>query len=68
MLWWRAVSLPVDLALPPSLLPERWAVVFGEYMEQEAYFRDRALAQAYASARRGQVVPLAALAPWPKRK
>lgn len=50
------------------LQPTRWAVVWlCDGHSREAYFSDRALAEAYAAAHHGQVVPLAALAPWPVR-
>jgi hypothetical protein len=61
--------LPVDLADLSGIRPleaDRWAVVWWvEGSRHEAYITDRALAQAYAAARRGQVVRLAALDPWP---
>ncbi len=51
-----------------ALQPSRWAVVWWvEGREREAHFDDRALADAYAAAHHGQVVPLAALVPWPSR-
>jgi hypothetical protein len=46
----------------------RWAVVWWvEGHRREAHFDDHALAIAYAAAHHGQVVPLAALVPWPAR-
>ena len=44
----------------------RWIVVWGERMEREALFADRALADAYAAAHHGVVVPMTAAVPWPK--
>jgi hypothetical protein len=49
-----------------DLQASRWAVVWWvEGHRHEANFDDRALADAYAVAHHGQVVPLAALVPWP---
>ncbi len=49
-----------------DLQPSRWAVVWWvDGRQREAHFDDRALADAYAAAHHGQVVPLAALVPWP---
>ncbi len=46
----------------------RWAVVWWtDGQRQEAYFKDRALAEAYAAAHHGFVVPMANLAPWPEK-
>lgn len=61
---------PVDLAVP-QLLPSRWCVTYpcddaGHW--REAYFSEKALADAYVNAHRGAViVPLANLVPWPAR-
>lgn len=59
----------VELHLPPAQAaePSRWVVVWGERYAQEAYFADRALAEAYAAAHRGVVVPMCATIPWPSR-
>ena len=46
----------------------RWVVVWGERYEREAYFADRSLAEAYAAAHRGVVVPMCATVPWPGRE
>jgi len=49
-----------------DLQPSRWAVVWWvEGHRRESHFDDQALAVAYAAAHHGQVVPLAALVPWP---
>ena len=59
---------PVDLSAP-TLPPCRWCVTWpvddaGHW--REAYFGERALADAYAAAHRlAVIVPLAALGPWP---
>ncbi len=45
--------------------PERWVVVWFSPERREALFQDRALAEAYAAAHRGVVVPMAALGTWP---
>lgn len=61
-------SLPVDLSVPGGriMLADRWAVVWWvEGVRHERYCDDRALADAYAAAHHGLVVPLAALVPWP---
>ncbi len=63
--------LPVDLApMPPELRPTRWVVfwpVDGAHSRyNEALFGDKALAWAYAAAKRGVAVPFAALAPLPE--
>ena len=48
------------------MIASRWAVVWWvEGHRREAHFDDRALAEAYAAAHHGQVVPLAALVAWP---
>lgn len=57
------LNLPRDQAAPPT----RWVVVWGERFEREAYFSDHALADAYAAAHRGVVVPMCATIPWPGR-
>ena len=59
----------MDLQLPPSQAapPTRWVVVWGERFEREAYFADHALADAYAAAHRGVVVPMCATIPWRRR-
>lgn len=43
----------------------RYCVVWGQRMERESYFSDRALADAYAAAHHGVVVVLAAMSDWP---
>jgi hypothetical protein len=45
----------------------RWVVVFGERLEREAYFSDRALAEAYAAGHRGILVQMESVTPWPQR-
>lgn len=50
-------------AAPP---PWRWVVVWGARMEREALFADRALANAYAAAHHGVLVPVVALVPVPE--
>ena len=55
------LNLPRDQAAPPT----RWVVVWGEHFAREAYFSDKALADAYAAAHRGVVVPMCATIPWP---
>lgn len=55
------LNLPRDQAAPPT----RWVVVWGERHERESYFSDKALADAYAAAHRGVVVPMCATIPWP---
>ena len=61
--------LPVDLAsTQPKLTPTRWIVFWpadGRHYN-EALFGDKALAWAYAAAKRGVAVPFAALAPLPE--
>ena len=52
------------LVYPAALVADRWCVVWGPD-RREAYFRDRALAEAYAAAHRGVLVPMAALVAWP---
>ena len=44
----------------------RWVVVWGERWEREALFADRALAEAYAAAHHGVLVPVAALVDVPR--
>lgn len=43
----------------------RYVVVWGARMEREAYFADRALAEAYAAAHHGVLIRLQALDEWP---
>lgn len=51
-----------------ALEPSRWHVVWwAEGIRHERYCDDRALAEAYAAAHHGQVVPMAALVPWPRK-
>jgi hypothetical protein len=51
-----------------DLQPTRWAVVWWvDAQRRESHFDDRALAEAYAAAHHGLIVPLAALVPWPTR-
>lgn len=45
--------------------PTRWVVVWRSPELREAYFADHALADAYAAAHHGEVVPMVNLAPWP---
>lgn len=45
--------------------PSRWAVVWWAPERRETGFVDRALAEAYAAAHHGQVVPMVALREWP---
>jgi hypothetical protein len=61
---------PVDLAAQQvlQLQATRWAVVWWvDAQRRESHFDDRALAEAYAAAHHGLIVPLAALVPWPTR-
>ena len=53
-----------------ELQATRWAVVWwvdALVVRLLLLGRDRALAEAYAAAHHGLIVPLAALAPWPTR-
>ena len=50
-------------------MADRWCVVWWtDGARHEAYFADHALADAYAAAHHGIVVPMVALAPWPVRR
>ena len=60
--------LPVDLAESKYLVATRWAVVWWvDGIRQERTIDDRALAEAYAAAHRGRMVPMANLVPWPDK-
>lgn len=54
------------LVWPSPMEADRWCVVWWAPERCEAYFSDREKAVAYASYKRGVVVRLAALEPWPK--
>jgi hypothetical protein len=63
----RSDITPLDLALP-QIEATRWVVVWWiDGMRQERMIDDRALAEAYAAAHRGRMVPMANLVPWPVR-
>lgn len=48
-----------------AAVADRWAVVWWSPERRESYFHEKPLADAYAAAHHGIVVPLLALAPWP---
>ena len=50
---------------PLPLGADRWGVVWWAPERHEAYFSDKARAEAYAALKRGVVVPMAALTKWP---
>ena len=57
----------VTIQLVSPLEATRWAVVWWvECSRHERLCDDRALAEAYAAAHQGYVIPLANLKPWPK--
>lgn len=64
-----ASSLPVTVQVVHPIKPSVWCVVtwLDGTVERRTYIDDLALAQAYAAAHRGRLVPLAALVPWPSR-
>ena len=59
--------MKLEFAANQSAGPSRWVVCWGEKFERESYFSDRSLAEAYAAAHRGVLIPMCATVPWPNQ-